>query len=111
MSLLAQRLIEFLGDLHAMDHIKKVDSHEVTGVIDLVSGMIIEASPDYPDGEIFTIRHLNGHVSEVYACKLIDHLLVRHAQAMAIMEPQGGKPQDHYEHIQQHLVVKTGYGE
>lgn len=111
MSQLSQRLIEFLGGLHGMDHIKKVGSHATEGVIDLASGMVVEASPDYPDGEIFTVRHLNGHVSEVYACKLIDHLLVRHAQAMAIMEPQGGKAQDHYEHIRQHLVVKTGYGE
>lgn len=41
--------------------------------------------------------------------KLVEHLLVRHADAMATLDPAGGIPQKHYEHIRDHFSHKTGF--
>lgn len=80
-------------------------------VIDLQTAAIIEAHPQFPDAEIMLVAYPSGLKTEVHTHKLVELLLVRNSEAMAITNPEGGRAQDHYLHIADHFSRKTGFGE
>jgi hypothetical protein len=102
----AVKVIDFIGSLFAMDEFGARRGH---AAIDLRTGVIIRAHEDYPDGEMLQLEYAPGVNSEktlVRTFKLVESLLVRHAEAQAITD--GGKVRDHYDHISQHFRHKTG---
>lgn len=104
----ALRVIDFLGNLQGMDRLQTLIEDSRTAVIDLNTAAIIEADPDYPDGEILLYERADGTKSRVYTHKLLPQLLVRHASELAITE--GGTVKDQYKHISEHFNHKTGFG-
>ena len=105
---IAQRVIDFLGNLQGMDRLQTLVEDSRTAVIDLNTAAIIEADPEYPDGEVLLYERADGTKSRVYTHKLLPQLLVRHASELAITE--GGTVKDQYKHISEHFNHKTGYG-
>jgi hypothetical protein len=106
---IADRIINFLGNLQGMDHFKPLVEEPRTAVIDLGSGAIIEADPDYPDGDILVYENANGKKSHVHTYKLIEQLFLRHAYELHITD--GGTVKKQYDHIAEHFPIKTGYGQ
>jgi len=105
---IAQRVIDFLGNLQGMDQLQTLVKDSRTAVIDLNTAAIIEADPEYPDGEVLLYERADGTKSRVYTHKLLPQLLVRHASELAITE--GGTVKDQYKQIYEHFNHKTGYG-
>jgi len=105
---IAQRVIDFLGNLQGMNRLQTLIEDSRTAVIDLNTAAIIEADPEYPDGEILLYERADGKKSRVHTYKLLPQLLVRHASELAITE--GGTVKDQYKHISEHFNRKTGYG-
>ena len=105
----AERVIDFLGNLQGMDRLHTLIESRRRAVIDLNTGAIIEADPEYPDGEVLLYESANGTKSRVYTHKLIGQLFVRHASELAITE--GGTVKDQYTHISEHFYRKTGFGQ
>lgn len=103
----AARVIDFIASLFGMDRYSVPMGN---AAIDLRTGMIVRPHEDYPDGEMLKVEH-GPNVSDraqIHAHKLVDSLLVRHAEALAITNPEGGKARDHYAHIANHFQRKTG---
>lgn len=99
----AEAVIAFFGSLAGLDF---SDAPECRTVINLRTGMLIQAAPDFPDGEILRVS-TNGHKwAEIYTHKLASVLLAQHAELTALDE--GTKPAREYEHIRNHMAVKTG---
>jgi len=104
----AQRVIDFLGNLQGVDRLQTLTEDSRTAVIDLNTATIIEADPEYPDGEILLYERADGTKCRVYTHKLLPQILVRHASELAITE--GGTVKDQYKHIFEHFNRKTGFG-
>ncbi|WP_157056018.1 hypothetical protein [Candidatus Burkholderia verschuerenii] len=68
MTTTAYRIIDCLGDLHAMDHLSLTSPK--TAAIDLVSGAIYEAHPDWPEGERLSVELSSGKSSPSQRTKL-----------------------------------------
>jgi hypothetical protein len=95
---IADRVINFLGNLQGMDRFQSMVEEPRTAVIDLYTGAIIEADPDYPDGDLLVYENANGKKSRVYTHKLIDQLFVRHAYELHITN--GGTIKQQYDQSQ-----------
>lgn len=106
---IADRVIDFLGNLQGMDRFRPMVEEPRTAVIDLNTGAIIEADPDYPDGDILAYESANGKKSHVYTHKLIEQLFVRHAYELHITD--GGTVKQQYDQIAEHFPIKTGFGQ
>jgi hypothetical protein len=104
----AERVVDFLSGLHGMDRLRNTPGIPSDAAIDLVTATVIEPSPDDPEGEFMRVEHPLGRVSYVATQKLVEALLVRHSQAMAIISPDGGDARDHYRRIRDAYVTKTG---
>lgn len=104
----AERVVDFLSGLYGMDRLRNTPGIPSDAAIDLVTATVIEASPDDPEGEFMRVEHPLGRVAYVSTTKLVETLLVRHAQAMAIMSPDGGDATDQYRRIRDAYVTKTG---
>ncbi|MCY0852545.1 hypothetical protein [Cupriavidus sp. D39] len=109
MTTIAERVIDFLAGLHAMDRLQGPLSNPRHAAIDLESATVYEAHADFPDAELLQAELSSGRTVNVSTHKLIEHLMARHAKAMAILEPEGGVTRDHYEHISDHFARKTGF--
>lgn len=109
METMAHRVIDFLTELHAMDRLQCPLDNPRRAAIDLQSATVYEIHADFPDAEMLRAELSSGQRVDVSTHKLVEHLLVRHAEAMATMEPEGGNAQQHYEHISDHLARKTGF--
>lgn len=104
----AGRVVDFISGLHGMDRLRNTPGEPASAAIDLVTATVVEPSPDDPEGEFMRVEHPLGRVSYVATQKLVETLLVRHAQAMAMINPDGGDATDHYRHIREAFVTKTG---
>ncbi|WP_087660641.1 hypothetical protein [Caballeronia terrestris] len=107
MKSISARVIDFLGDLHAMDHMSLTPPRNA--VIDLQSGIIYEEHADWPDGERLSAELPLGKKITVSTHKLMQHLIVRHAEAMAVIE--NTKVRAQYDGVCDQLSRKTGFGE
>lgn len=105
----AHRVIAFLADLHAMDRLQHPLETPRHAAIDLQSATIYEAHADFADAQWVQAELSSGRKIAVSTHKLVEHLLERHAKAMAILEPSGGDAKAHYEHIKAHFARKTGF--
>lgn len=108
-STVAERVIDFLGNLQGMDRFMSLIEDPRTAVIDLNTGAIIEADPAYPEADMLVYERANGVKSRVYTHKLIEPLFLRHAYELSITE--GSTVKEQYQHISEHFRRKTGYGE
>lgn len=79
------------------------------GVIDLNTGAIIEADPEFPEGDMLMYERVDGAKSRVHTSKLIEPLFLRHAYQVSITE--GGTVKQQYQVISEHFQHKTGYGQ
>lgn len=77
-------------------------------VIDLNTAAIIEADPEFPEGEMLVYERANGAKLRVHTNKLIEPLFVRHAYELSITD--GSTVKEQYQHISEHFQRKTGYG-
>lgn len=105
----AERVIDFLGNLQCMDRFMSLIENPRTAVIDLNTGAIIEADPGFPEADMLVYERANGVKSRVHTYKLIEPLFLRHAYELSITE--GGTVKEQYQHISEHFRRKTGYGE
>jgi len=105
---IAERVIDFLGNLQGMNRLDPLVEDPRHAVIDLNTGAIIEADPDSPEGDRLIYERANGTKSRVYTHKLIEPLFLRHAYELSITE--GGTVKNQYQHISEHFQRKTGYG-
>ena len=103
----AAQIICFIASLFGMDDF---EAPRGSAAIDLRSGLIVRAHEVYPEGEMLKLEFGRGpnDWAEVHAYKFVDSLLVRHAEALAITNPEGGSARDHYVHIAEHFQRKTG---
>lgn len=103
----AAQVIDFIAALFGMD---RYDVPIGNAAIDLRTGMIVRPHEDYPDGEMLRLDHgpALSDRAPVHTHKLVESLLVRHAEALAITNPERGKARDHYIHIADHFQRKTG---
>lgn len=106
---IAEHVIDFFGNLQGMDRVQPQTEEQRTAVIDLYTGAIIEADPEYPDGEVLLYERATGTKYRVYTHKLISQLFLRHASELAITE--GGTVKDHHKDISEHFIHKTGFGQ
>lgn len=105
----ATAIVDFIAALPGLDRLQRVDLDDRRpGAIDLLSGQIIEPSPDFPEGDVLLVERANGQQVLVHSFKLVDALILRAAQSMALSE--GGNASGHYDHLKHHLKVKTGFG-
>ena len=104
----AQRVIEFLTGLHGMDRLQTPIESPRQAAIDLQMASIIEADPNDPDCQFLLVEYPWGVKTRVFAHKLVDVLLVRNSEAMAITDPESGDAKSNYEHIKEHFIRKTG---
>ena len=102
---IAERVIDFLENPQGMDRLQSLIEEPRKAVIDLNTAAIIEADPQYPDGEILLYERANGTQSRIHTHKLIEQLFVRHASELAVTE--GGTVKDHYKHISEHFYRKN----
>ena len=107
MTTIAARIIDFLGDLYALDHLSLTPPR--TAVIDVESGAIYEEHIDWPDGERLSVELPSGKKITVATHKIVQHFLVRHAEALAVIE--NTKVRVQYDHVSDHFSRKTGFGE
>lgn len=103
----AAQIIDFIASLFGMDHFEVPMGN---AAIDLRSGLIVRPHEEHPDGLMLKLQFGPGASdrTQVYAHKLVDSLLVRHAEALEITNPEGGKARAHYVHITEHFERKTG---
>jgi hypothetical protein len=106
----AQSVIDFISGLHGMDHLQTPFDAPRQAVIDLHTAAIIEADPDDPDCQFLLVEYPWGLKTKVFTHKLVDVLLVRNSEAMAVTNPESGDAQSNYEHIKDHFIRKTGVG-
>lgn len=104
----SEAIINFLASLQGMDRF-----HATTelAAIDLSSGVVIRPDPDFPGGEMLQVQFVPNDVSSsvaVHTYKLVDTFLVRHARMLEVSE--GGRVDQHYDHIVEHFSRKTGFG-
>jgi hypothetical protein len=109
MTTIANRVIDFLSNLHGMDQLRTGSEERRGAAIDLRSATIYEANPEFPDGERLSAGLESSQKVLVSTHQLVEHLLVRHAEAMAVSE--GGTVRANYRHISDHFLRKTGFGE
>jgi hypothetical protein len=103
----AARVIDFIADLFGMDRFYVPLGN---AAIDLHSGLIVRPHEEFPDGEKLKLEYAPGanpDRTEVHTHKLMESLLVRHAEALAITNPEGGNARAHYAHIADHFQRKT----
>lgn len=105
----AERVIDFLGNLQGMNRFITLTEDSRTAVIDLNTGAVIEEDPDSPEADMLYYERTNGVKSRVYTHKLIEPLFLRHAYELSITE--GSTVKEQYQHISEHFRRKTGYGE
>lgn len=110
MTIIANRVVDFLSGLHGIDRLQTGIAEETprVAVIDLHTAAIIERHPDYPDAEYLKVEYAFGVVAVVHTFKLANALLLRHAQAEAAMN--GGNVKNYFDHINDHFTRKTGFG-
>jgi len=106
---IAERVIDFLGNLQGMDRLQTMLEEPRKAVIDLNTAAIIEADPEFPDGEQLLYERADGAKLRVHTHKLIEQLFVRHASEMSVTE--GSTPREQYQHISDHFQRKTGFGQ
>lgn len=106
---IAERVIDFLGNLQGMDRLMPFIEESRNAVIDLNTAAIIEADPEFPEGDLLVYERANGTKSRVHTHKLIEPLFLRHAYELSITE--GSTVKEQYQHISEHFRRKTGYGQ
>lgn len=106
---IAERVIDFLGNLQGMDKLRTMLEQPRKAAIDLNTAAIIEADPEYPDGELLLYERADGARLRVNTNRLIQQLFVRHAYEMSVTE--GSTVEDQYQHIADHFQRKTGFGQ
>lgn len=105
----ASAIIHFITGLHGVDRLQRIDiTDKRPGAFDLLTAQTIEASPDYPEGDMLVVESMNGKRNLVHTHILMEALIVRTAQAWSITEGGGLGVRDHYVHLKEHLSVKTG---
>jgi hypothetical protein len=92
----SEQIIDFFAKLQGVDRLQTPLEKPRNAVIDLNTAAIIEAHPDYPDGEVLMYERM-------------EQLFVRHAYEMSITE--GSSVKEQYQHISEHFILKTGYGQ
>lgn len=107
---IAERVIDFMANLQGMDWLQSTIEEPRRAVIDLSNTAIIEADPEFPDGEMLIYERGNGLKSRVYTHKLIEQLLMRHAFELSITESGSGTVKQEYQAISDHFYIKTGFG-
>lgn len=108
MSKRAERVIEFLSELYGMDRLRTTVATQPPAVIDLLTATVIEVLADDPEGEYVRVEHPLGRISQIETQKLVETLLVRHAQAMAVMTSESGAADEHYRRVREAYFMKTG---
>lgn len=106
---IAERIIDFLGNLQGLDRLCSLTDESRQAVIDLNTSAIIEADPAYPDGERLLYERVDGVKARVFTHKLIEQLFVRHAFELSVTD--GGTVKDQYSHIADHFYRKTGFAQ
>lgn len=96
----AARVLAFLGALQGMDF-----ANGGSTVVNLRTGLLLRADPDFPDGEMMRV-FAGGEWVQVYAHKLVTGLLLQHAEMLAAKD--GGKAHRHFAQIAAHFTAKTG---
>lgn len=107
MTTIAERVIDFLGNVQGMDRLQSLIEEPRKAVIDLSNAAVIEADPEYPDGEMLIYERSSGAKSRVYTHKLIEQIFVRHAYEQSVTD--GGTVKEHYQHISDHFYIKTDF--
>ena len=97
---ISERITEALASLEAMSRLGSKP-------IDLCSGVLYEPHSKFPDGEFLAAELPGGKIVAVETHKLLEHLLLRHANAQATRE--GGSARSAYTDIREHFVRKTGF--
>lgn len=96
-------IIDFLCNLHGLA------PGPDGSALDLATGLIVESDENFPNGEMLRVVYQNGMKHLVNMNRLVDVYLLRHAQAMSIIEEEGGGVKKQYEAIVHHFTVKTGF--
>lgn len=107
-SSVAARVIDFLTSLHGMD---EYDPSLGFAAIDLVTGMVVRPDAHFPDGALVKVQFAGQAAAaavSVHTHKLVEALLLRHAEAMVVID--GGDAREQYRHINDHFYRKTGFG-
>ncbi|MYM92484.1 hypothetical protein [Duganella vulcania] len=105
----AGRIIDFLGSLQGMGRLQPPADGARRAVIDLSNGAIIEAHPDYPQGERLLYERSGSAKESVSTTKLVKLRLTRHAFERSVIA--GGSVKDNYQHAADDFHRKTGFGE
>lgn len=105
----AEKIVEFLSELHGLTPCARHG-----GTLDLANGAVITSADGFPEGDMLKITYANGEEHFIPSKKVMDFYLVRHAQTESIIDDSGGKEitaQDEYQHIEEHFIQKTGFGQ
>lgn len=109
MTTAAAAIIDFISNLHGMDQRRDAEGKNAQdGAFDLMTGQLIDPSPDFPQGDMLIMGRPDEHRVLVHTHILIEVLIVRTAKAWSIT--QGGSERSHYQQLIQHLAHKTGFG-
>lgn len=108
-STVSQRVIDFFANLQGMSRLQTSVEQPRNAVLDLNTAAIIEADPEFPDGEVLMYEGPNGVRTRVHTSKLKEQLFIRHAYELSITE--GYTVKEQYQHISEHFERKTGYGQ
>ncbi len=109
MTTIAGRIIGMLGSFYGMERLQFVLTANSEAVIDLQSGTIYKEDLNWPDGERLSAELASDKTISVATHCLVQLLLVRHAEAMAVIENTTVRLQ--YDRICDHFARKTGFGE
>lgn len=104
----AQRIVDFLASLHGIDVYIASEEEARRDAIDVLSGTVFRADPSFPDGEMLMVEYADGRLATLYAHKVVDALMLRHAQAQAVAAPDSGTVTKQYQTINRHYLLKTG---
>lgn len=101
-------IIDFISGLHGLDRLQRLDiTDQRSGAFDLLTAQAIEPASDFPEGDMLVLERFDGQRVLVHTHILVDALLLRTAQAWSVTE--GGNVKDRYQHLKEHLTLKTGF--
>ncbi len=106
----SEAIIAFIADLYGMAPVRRrglSPSKDTPGALDLLSGQTFE--PVNLEGDMLLAHRQDGGDgvrAHVPTRRVVDAVLVRAAQALAVM--QDGSVQEHYKHLKDKLRKETG---
>lgn len=104
---IAESVIEYLGNLQEVGRFEFLTGRDRAAVVDVKTGVIVEADPAFPRGELLMCERKNGSRSLIETRKLVQRVLARQALKRSISD--GGRIREHYHNVVDSFHRKTGF--